>query len=102
MKKYFIILAALFSLSVSAKPEEYRYKVGEYHQGKDRIIVSIEVKNGNKTAFIRIYDEHIINSNHFTMSKKDLLELKELIELAIKENPDCDASCYYLNMLKGD
>ncbi len=84
--KVLIICFFIFFSSVTIFAKETRTVIGEwkaYTGGKIQFWVTD--KNGNKEAAIYIRDEHIIETNYFSVSKADLEKIKALIEETIQE-----------------
>jgi hypothetical protein len=80
------VAAFLFNVVAPANARETKTQIGKWKDySGGGIDFSIIDKDGRKSAVIFVTDEHIIETNYFSVSKKDLEKIKALIDETLKE-----------------
>jgi hypothetical protein len=89
MKKLTIsLLLASTLLAPCAGGREVKMEIGRWSHPSGQMSFSVTESNGSKRAVIFVTDEHVIESNYFWVSKKDLLKIPSLIDETIAELDD--------------
>lgn len=84
--KYSVVAILSLFVSINVLAKEVTTNIGQWdYRYGGKIQLSVIDKDGKKNGVFYVTDEYIVETNYFSTSKEDLLEIRALIDKTIKE-----------------